>query len=233
MLLRRVTPPCTSASAWSRQRCSLVPVHCHVDVSVVAKERLSSCLRHLIKRGAPIPGLTTIFAKVIRDEAGLRQANEPGTGAVCVSVESIESGVAVVKAAHDLSLRPVALLGGPLSGDGDAIAEAVRMLQQAGAESVIVPLEMDADAAHMRDILSAVCDREEHKSALGLRLASSPGGLALARMAREELGVRHFLSCIAGKSAPRPSDLFKSLGMGPPSVNTGALFLAEHVPDAG
>jgi hypothetical protein len=66
---------------------------------------------------------------------------------------------------------------------------------------------------------------------LGVRLPA--GGARLAPLVRDEFRLRHFWTCIGGKSAPRPSELLKALGIGPPNVNLGALFLAEHVPDAG
>ena len=59
-----------------------------------------------------------------------------------------------------------------------------------------------------------------------------PGALELARFAHEELGLLHFMACLANKQAPRPSELLKALGVARPDADYGKLMLAEHVPDA-
>ena len=48
----------------------------------------------------------------------------------------------------------------------------------------------------------------------------------------EELGLLHFMACLANKQAPRPSELLKALGVARPDADYGKLMLAEHVPDA-
>jgi len=66
-----------------------------------------------------------------------------------------------------------------------------------------------------------------------LRIAPGGGALKAAAYAHKEAGVVHFISCIAGISAPPPSDLLRALGISGPDVDTAKLFLAEHVPTAG
>ena len=59
-----------------------------------------------------------------------------------------------------------------------------------------------------------------------------PRALELAKFAHEELGLLHFMACLANKQAPRPSELLKALGVARPDADYGKLMLAEHVPDA-
>ena len=66
---------------------------------------------------------------------------------------------------------------------------------------------------------------------LGIRVQPGVEALGLAAFAHDELGVRHFVACLAGETAPTPSELLKSLGVS--DADFAALFLAEHVPGAG
>ena len=58
------------------------------------------------------------------------------------------------------------------------------------------------------------------------------GACELAKHAYEELGLLHFHACLAGRESARPSELLSALGVRRADANFGALFLAEHVPDA-
>ena len=63
-----------------------------------------------------------------------------------------------------------------------------------------------------------------------MKVTPGADALALAEFARDELGLQHFVACLAGEDAPPPSELLKSLGV--QDADFGSLFLAEHVPVA-
>ena len=67
---------------------------------------------------------------------------------------------------------------------------------------------------------------------LGLHTAPGPAALKLCEYAHTELELLHFMLCLAGKAAPRPSEILKALGLKPVDANFGSLYLAEFVPDA-
>lgn len=206
-------------------------VHCHIDLSVVAHERMSSCLRHLVKGGKPVAGVASVFWLVAADEPGVRDAAQAGVSTVCVAVEEAGAGAAAVAAARQLSLRPIAMLSPDLGAEPGRCADVAAVIGRAGAEAVILPVGTGAGDFQVRALLAPASRYAELHPLLGVRLP--PGGARLAPLARDEFGVRHFWTCVGGRSAPRPSELLKALGVGPPDVNLGALFLAEHVPDAG
>ena len=66
-----------------------------------------------------------------------------------------------------------------------------------------------------------------------LRISPGRGALEVAAMAHKNVGVVHFLSDLAGTTAPPPSDLLRALGVSGADVDTAKLMLAEHVPSAG
>lgn len=152
---------------------------------------------------------------------------------MCVTVASAVGGAAAVAAARRLNLRTIALLSAELDASPMDLASVAAQLSGAGAETVVLTVPAGTDEARLREyIIGAVQGREDVQGVLGLQFEPGLASLALARTARDDLGVRHFVACVAGKHAPRPSDLLKALGLKPPDVNISALYLAEHVPDA-
>jgi hypothetical protein len=229
-------PPLLSTAMGHRLRrlssaAGATAVHCHVDLSAVAQERVSSCLRHLVKGGKPVMGVASVAWLVAADERGVRDAAQAGVSTVCVAVAEAGAGAAAVVIARQLSLRPIAMLSPELGAEPGRCAEVAALIGRVGAEAVMLSMGTRAGEPELRALLAPASKHVELQRLLGVRLP--PGGARLAPLARDEFGVRHFWTCIAGRSAPRPSDLLKALGVGPPDVNLGALFLAEHVPDAG
>mmetsp|Transcript_22398 Transcript_22398/g.73097 ORF Transcript_22398/g.73097 Transcript_22398/m.73097 type:complete len:211 (+) Transcript_22398:185-817(+) len=208
-------------------------LRCHIDLRSVAAARRSSCLRHLVKRGKPIAGVASILQHTVTDEASAACAaeavGEPGLG-VCVPVEvdAWTHGEAAITAAMRHALPPP-LAELPLAVESSAAVEAAAAaadhLSSTGAAAVVFTVQEGTEPSLLRSCLQQVRARP-----FGVRIAAGADP-ALLVAARDE-GATDFVSCLAGKAAPRPSAVLQALGVRPPDANFGTLFLAEHVPDA-
>ena len=212
-------------------------LRCHIDLRSVAAARRSSCLRHLVKRGKPIAGVASILQLTVTDEASAAFAaeavGEPGLG-VCVPVEvdAWTHGEAAVTAAvrrhmhcHLKRSKRKKKKTKDSSAAVEAAAAAADHLSSAGAAAVVFTVQEGTEPSLLRSCLQQVRARP-----FGVRVAAGADP-ALLVAARDE-GATDFVSCLAGKAAPRPSAVLQALGVRPPDANFGTLFLAEHVPDA-
>ena len=85
-------------------------IQCHIDLSAVAVNRQSSALRHLVKDGQPVKGISSIMRAIAEDEHGVAEAAQNQHDGVCVTVSSRPQGVAAVEAARNLDMRAWAVL---------------------------------------------------------------------------------------------------------------------------
>lgn len=210
----------------------------HVGLEGVATDRVSSALRHLLKpNGQPARGIASISQRtLVTDEASVKAvvAESGGRSDLTITVSKPEIGIAAVKAATALALKSRAVLLPALCEDPYAVQVAAAELGDAGAESILLSTRCSGD--ELREMVELACEVDlvgvPMRSRLGL--CTRPGAESLEQIAfaHEELELLHFYSCLAGKHAPRPSEVLQSLGAKPVDVNFGSLYLAEHVPDA-
>ena len=106
----------------------------------------------------------------------------------------------------------------------EAAAAAADHLSSTGAAAVVFTVQEGTEPSLLRSCLQQVRARP-----FGVRVAAGADP-ALLVAARDE-GATDFVSCLAGKAAPRPSAVLQALGVRPPDANFGTLFLAEHVPN--
>ena len=199
----------------------------HVGLSTVPSDRVSSALQHLLQpdRKTPVKGI----ASVLHDDA------VSDSDFITISDPSV--GVEQVKAASESERRPRVLLPPSLCTDLYDLQLHVANLGDAGADAILLSVDGAAlDNEELRELVDMACEVDllgvPVRSRLGLAIKPSPNALDLASFAYKELGLLHHVGCLAGKAAPKPSDLLTALGVKRPDAAFGKLFLAEHVPDA-
>ena len=234
-------------------------IQCHVDLSAVAVDRHSSALRHLVKDGQPVPGLSSIMRAVADDEQAVEEAAQNQHSGVCVMVTSRKQGVAAVAAARSLDMRAWAVLKPALCSEPHDVQLNAAEIGDAGAEAILLSVDAGLDPEKLREMVrlnpspspntmpdpnpnsnpnqvDMACEIDllgvPMRSRLGLRVAPAAGALKLVQFAYEELGLLHHVACLAGKHSPRPSEILKAAGLGPLDANFGPIFLAEFVPEA-
>ena len=212
-------------------------VQLHVGMSTVPIDRIPSALQHLLKpdRKKLIRGVASVMNPVVKDERGIAAVKNSGADEVCIAIHDMDAGLIAVKAATSLSLRPRALLEPALCIDPHELQLHAANLGDAGAEAIIVAVDtIDEDS--LREIVDLACEVDllgiPMRSRLGLRIKPSASALELATFAHKELELLHFVGCLAGKQAPKPSDLLSAVGVRRADADFGKLFLAEFVPDA-
>ena len=236
-------------------------IQCHVDLSAVAVNRQSSALRHLVKDGQPVKGISSIMRAIAEDEHGVAEAAQNQHDGVCVTVSSRPQGVAAVEAARNLDMRAWAVLQPALCLEPHDVQLNAAEIGDAGAEAILLSVDAGLDPEKLREMVSVSPNLSRSRSRsrsrsldsnpkqvdmaceidllgvpmrarLGLRVAPAAGALKLVQFAYEELGLLHHVACLAGKHSPRPSEVLKAAGLGPLDANFGPIFLAEHVPEA-
>jgi hypothetical protein len=216
-------------------------VQCHVAVRTLPDDRVSSALAHLLKGGRPVLGIATVTqpSQVANDEAAVRAVAAAGHPSVCVDIESVPDGVAAIRAARDAGLYATAQLHPSLCGDPHDLQLSSAEVGDAGADAILLSVAATLDHDELREAADMACEIDlvgaPMRSRLGLCIApgrSDAEALKLVRYAHAELGLLHFAACLAGKQAPRPTELLKATGVKPADMNMSALMLAEHVPDA-
>ena len=234
-------------------------IQCHVDLSAVAVDRHSSALRHLVKDGQPVPGLSSIMRAVADDEHTVAEHAQNQHTGVCVMVTSRKQGVAAVAAARSLDMRAWAVLTPALCSEPHDVQLNAAEIGDAGAEAILLSVDAGIDPEKLREMVrpnpgpspntlpdpnpysspnqvDMACEIDllgvPMRSRLGLRVAPAAGALKLVQFAYEELGLLHHVACLAGKHSPRPSEILKAAGLGPLDANFGPIFLAEFVPEA-
>ena len=211
-------------------------VQCHVDLSAVAADRVPSALRHLVKEGQPVSGLSSVMRAVANDEHAVAEAAQGQHSGVCVMVTSREQGVAAVAAARSLEMRAWAVLHPALCSEPHDVQLNAAEIGDAGAEAILLSVDAGLDAEKLREMVEMACEIDllgvPMRSRLGLRVAPAASALTLVQFAYDELGLLHHMACLAGKHSPRPSEILKAAGRGPLDANFGPIFLAEFVPEA-
>jgi len=211
-------------------------IQCHVDLSAVAVNRQSSALRHLVKDGQPVKGISSIIRAIAEDERAVAEAAQNQHSGVCVMVSSRPQGVAAVEAARNLDMRAWAVLQPALCLEPHDVQLNAAEIGDAGAEAILLSVDAGLDPEKLREMVDMACEIDllgvPMRARLGLRVAPAAGALKLVQFAYEELGLLHHVACLAGKHSPRPSEVLKAAGLGPLDANFGPIFLAEHVPEA-
>jgi len=212
-------------------------IQCHVSLAAVAVDRAPSALKHLKKDGKRIRGLASVLRATVHDEEGATQAALAGQD-VWVAVSSLPDGIAAVRAAQEAGAIPRALLDPALCVDAHDVELSAAELSDAGAEAILLTVDAAMDEDDLRDVAEAAFNMDvlglPVQSRLGLSVAPQSGvdAYRLMKFAHKDLGMLHFMSCLAGKQAPKPSELLKALGVRPADAAFGNMYLAEHVPDA-
>jgi len=203
----------------------------------VALDRLGAALGHLLKQGQPIKGLASVLHPVVNDAEGI-VLDDHTSICVAVTAADVDAGVAAVRAAVDGGLRAQAVMPLDICDDPHEVALHAANLGDAGAEAILLTVSAGVNREDLRELVDTTCEVDlvgvPMRSRLGLRITPTGGdaALELAQHAHSELSLLHFYGCIAGREAPRPSDLLAALGMRKSDFNFGSLVLAEHVPDA-
>ncbi len=173
---------------------------------------------------------------VVTDARGVDDAASAGQPDVCIEVSNVDAGVAAVAAARDLSVRARAVLLPELCANPRDLQLCASSLGEAGAASILLAVGPTLGRDDLRHMVDTATEADlpgvPMRQRLGLSVAPGDGAIPLIRYAHRELDLLHFLSCLAGVRSPRPSEVLAALGMRGEKVNMGAIFLAEHVPDA-
>ena len=210
-------------------------------MSSVATERHPAALKHLIKSGKAVRGVASVMRALDGDVAAVTDATSGASTTLCIAVSDLADGVAAVKAASERGMRSLALLSSELCADDPyAVQLAAAELGDAGADAIVLSVSAGGcDEDELRELVDLLGEIDllgvPMRQRLGLRVAPKPTAqraLDLVRHAHHELELLHFVACLAGKDAPHPSELLKAIGVKAADADMGALFLAEHVPDA-
>lgn len=212
-------------------------VQIHVGLSTVPVDRISSALQHLLKadRSTPVKGLASVMHPLALEERGVAAAAVGGSVWCFVSDEA--AGVATVQAASSQTLSTRVLLAPALCEDPHDVQLLAANLGDAGAETIL----LSVDAARLanddlREMVDMACEVDllgvPMRARLGLSIKPGASALGLASFAHSQCELLHFGTCLAGKAAPRPSELLQALGVKKPDFDFGKVALAEFVPDA-
>ena len=214
-------------------------IRCHVSLEAVAVDRRGSALQHLLKDGSPVRGIASVLTATATDADGVRAAHSNGHTEVCVVASDRTSALGAVTAASELGLQARAMLPHQLTHETEGLARTIADLTAAGPlEAILMSVDAGSDVSMLRDVIDTACDTSpigasmRSRIGLGVRPGSGGSDLRLVKACYHELELRHFLSCLAGKDAARPSNLLQALRVRPVDAAMGSLFLAEHVPDA-
>jgi len=129
-------------------------IQCHVDLSAVAVDRHSSALRHLVKDGQPVSGLSSIMRAVADDEHAVAEAAQNQHSGVCVMVASRKQGVAAVAAARSLDMRAWAVLQPTLCSEPHDVQLNAAEIGDAGAEAILLSVDAGLDPEKLREMVS-------------------------------------------------------------------------------
>ena len=211
------------------------PPQIHLGMTTVGSDRVGSALKHLLKGGAPVLGLASVFTAVVANESALASAAQKGHAHVCIEATSLADAVAAVTAAKRAELVPRVLLPPMLCMDPRGT---MRELNRAGAEVIMMSVDATASAAEVSEMVETACGDDDEAVALRARLGlcvgakPAPDALQLVEHAYTTLGLLHFYACLGGVHAPQPTALLKACGVRPADFASGPLMLAEFVPDA-
>ena len=129
-------------------------IQCHVDLSAVAVNRQSSALRHLVKDGQPVKGISSIMRAIAEDEHGVAEAAQNQHDGVCVTVSSLPQGVAAVEAARNLDMRAWAVLQPALCLEPHDVQLNAAEIGDAGAEAILLSVDAGLDPEKLREMVS-------------------------------------------------------------------------------
>ena len=207
-------------------------VQLHLSLGILGDYAAGRALQHVLRDGAPVRGLASVIRAHVRDASEAAAAGHE----IAVEVENSVEGLAAVTAAAAVAGRATAILPSAMCVDPISLQLAAAKLADAGANVVLLSAPPNMDTDELGELVSSACEVDlvgvPMASRLGLRVHPGPRALELAKFAHEELGLLHFMACLANKQAPRPSELLKALGVARPDADYGKLMLAEHVPDA-
>tara|TARA_B110001452_G_scaffold244945_1_gene229300 strand:+ start:955 stop:1536 length:582 start_codon:yes stop_codon:yes gene_type:complete len=179
-------------------------------------------VRRLCAAAAPSTNVHISLARVAvdRHSSALRHlvksgAPVRGVASVVTALTGDHLGPSAAQRAADLSSVKVLHVGAGTSQD------ALRRLFS-DAESL--------ETCRLRELSVPSHPNAPRNAFLAMKVAPGADALALAEFARAELGISHFVACLAGEDAPPPSELLRGLGV--EDADFSSLFLAEHVPVA-
>ena len=129
-------------------------IQCHVDLSAVAVNRQSSALRHLVKDGQPVKGISSIMRAIAEDERAVTEAAQNQHSGVCVMVSSRPQGVAAVEAARHLDMRAWAVLQPALCLEPHDVQLNAAEIGDAGAEAILLSVDAGLDPEKLREMVS-------------------------------------------------------------------------------
>ena len=129
-------------------------IQCHVDLSAVAVNRQSSALRHLVKDGQPVKGISSIMRAIAEDEHGVAEAAQNQHDGVCVTVSSRPQGVAAVEAARHLDMRAWAVLQPALCLEPHDVQLNAAEIGDAGADAILLSVDAGLDPEKLREMVS-------------------------------------------------------------------------------
>ena len=129
-------------------------IQCHIDLSAVAVNRQSSALRHLVKDGQPVKGISSIMRAIAEDEHGVAEAAQNQHSGVCVTVSSRPQGVAAVEAARNLDMRAWAVLQPALCSEPHDVQLNAAEIGDAGAEAILLSVDAGLDPEKLREMVS-------------------------------------------------------------------------------
>ena len=208
-------------------------------MTTVPIDRVSSALRHLVREdGKPIKGLASVVRSIVTKDADVHAAPDDVFSSVCIQVSDTAQGVEAVRAAKEQIAGPsLALLQPELCSNPFDVQLACAELGDAGADAILLTMNGETGQEDtLREMVDMACEIDllgvPMRHRLGLHAASGPAALKLCTYAHTELELLHFMSCLAGKAAARPSEVLKAVGMKPVDANFGSMYLAEFVPDA-
>ncbi|KAL1520154.1 hypothetical protein AB1Y20_023624 [Prymnesium parvum] len=230
---------CTSSFYDSQSgRHVVVPttLQCHLSLAALASDRVGSACRHLISpEGKPVRGLASVAHAIAADADGAAAAIAAGHD-VYLDVRDVPQGLAAVRALVEGGRAARAILSPRLCEEAADAQLAAAELADAGAQVLFLPAGAGASEDALRESVESVVEVDVEGAPMGARvgLCVAPGTHAapLMAFAHRELGVLHFMSCLAGTRAPRPSEVLAALGVAKSDAAYSSLFLAEHVPDA-
>ena len=211
---------------------------CHLGLKNVPTDRISSALAHLLQDGQPVKGLASVSTAVASDEQSVEAAASKGHSEICIEMRGRADAVAAVQAALRQNLVARVVLPKSACTDAHEVQLTAAELGDAGASAILLSLGASADADDLRSLCEMACEIDLldvpmiHRLGLCVEPKPAPSAAKLVRYAHEELGMLHFYSCLAGVSAPRPTDVLKACGLKAPDMAMTKLMLAEHVPDA-
>ena len=160
----------------------------HLTLNTVAADRVPSALKHLLRGdGTPTRGLASVDHDFI-------------------DVADPVEGVSAVAVARDAGAIPRARLLPELCTDPHDLQLRAAELADAGAETILLSVASSCTEDELRELAESAFEIDVVGVPMLARLGlcvepgkDTQGALALAKWAHEELGLLHYMSCLAGK----------------------------------